>query len=428
MTNTDVGVMATTQAPFERRIAERTPTKQPGRTRNRNADQARSARPDIAILVYDLRASGVVLNALRIARAALQANLRTELWVMNDLGPMGRDLPAELHVRRLQQGQAGQHRALSSVKGIPALAATLRTVRPRVLFSAGNHVHAFAVAGHRLARVRDMKLIGRVSNALAATAPRKRSGLPGKILRSIAIVWERLQFRAMDQLVAVSHELGSDLVTYGKVDSRAVTIIPNGVDAGWIADRAAEPLDHPWFAPGAPPVVLAVGRLSRQKNFDQLIRAFAILRQKQPARLVIIGHGQDKDRDALQALASTLGVDADVWFTGYQANPYRFMARARLFAMTSLWEGGSNVLIEALACGLPIVATACPTGIREVLDGLPDGRLVAIGDAKATAQAMAELLTRPHEPLRSSMTLRDYQLSVCLGRYQGLLHTAAVPA
>lgn len=420
--------MATTQATFERRLAEHTPTNLPGRSQNRNPDRRGSERPDIAILVYDLRASGVVLNALRIAKAALQANLRTELWVMNDLGPMGRDLPAGLHLRRLHQGPPGQHRALASVKSIPALAAALRTVRPRALFSAGNHVHAFAVAGHRLARVPDVKLIGRVSNALAATAPRKRSGLWGKALRAIAIAWERMQFRAMDQLVAVSHELGSDLVTHGQVDSRTVAIIPNGVDAGWIAARATEPLDHPWFAPGAPPVVLAVGRLSRQKNFDQLIRAFAMLRQKRVARLVIIGHGKDKDRDALQAQARALGVDGDLWLAGYQANPYRFMARARLFAMTSLWEGGSNVLIEALACGLPIVATACPTGVREVLEGLPDGRLVAIGDAGATAEAMHELLVQPHNPLPSSSTLRDYQLSVCLARYQTLLNSAAVPA
>ncbi len=379
------------------------------------------ARPDIAVLVYDLRASGVVLNAIRIAEAALAAGMATELWVIDKQGPLLHTLPAGLKLRAIRETQSAAPRALSSALAIPHLVALLRRHRPALLFSAGNHVHAFAALGHRLARVPDTKLVGRVSNALAATVPPKRSGPLGHVLKALAVRLERLQFRSMDSLIAVSHELGGDLVKHGKISPRDIAVIPNGVDPSAIARKAGEPLDHPWFAPGEPPVILAIGRLCRQKNFAQTIRAFALLRRDRMARLVILGSGTDAQRDALQRLADDLGVGQDVWFAGYQPNPFRFLARARLFVMTSRWEGASNVLVEALACGLPIVATDCPTGVREVLDGLPTGRLVPVGDATATADAMRELLTLPPCPDTAQQAAAAYTLEQCLGRYRSVL-------
>lgn len=385
------------------------------------AVQAAGDRVEVAILVYDLRGSGVVRNAIRIAGAALQAGLKAELWVINDDGPMARDVPAGLTVRRIRQSPPGKRRALDSFRSVPRLAAMLRAHRPAVLFSAGNHVHAFAVLGHRLAGARDIRLIGRVSNALAATVPAKRAGLIGAVLRLLAVRWERLQFRAFDRLVAVSHELGDDLARYGKVDRRIVTVIPNGVDARHVRAQAREPVDHLWFSEDAPPVIVAAGRLSRQKNFAQLIEAFALLRQRDRARLVILGNGSAKDRAALLRLAGEWGVARDLWLAGYQANPYRFMARARLFAMTSRWEGSSNVVLEALACGLPIVATECPTGVREVLSGYPAGRLVPVGDAPATARAMHDLLFQPKGQGHVEPVLERYGLAQSLAGYRAFL-------
>ena len=423
MPDSDGAAMATARATFERRLAD-------AGSLDRQVERRDSApipglreerRPDIAVLVYDLRASGVVLNAIRIAGAALDAGMKAELWVINDDGPMARDLPAGLQVRRIRQASSAARRTLGSVMSLPGLAAMLRARRPRVLFSAGNHVHAFAMLGHRLARVPDTRLVGRVSNALAATAPAKRKGRLGRALRAAAIRWERLQFGAMDRLIAVSGELGDDLAAYGNAAPRAVAVIPNGVDPARIAGKAAEPVDHPWFAPGQPPVVIAVGRMCRQKNFAQLVTAFAHLRRQTAARLVILGHGGESEREALLGLARDLGVADDLWLAGYQANPYAFMARARLFALTSRWEGGSNVLVEALACGLPVVATDCPAGVREVLSGQPAGRLVPLDDAAETARAMADLLARPHRPEDARTAIEDYRLSRCLTRYQSVL-------
>lgn len=388
---------------------------------DRQASAPVPSQPDVAILVYDLRASGVVLNAIRIAETAFAAGMKTELWVIDKHGPLLDTLPAGLTLRAIRQTHGDGPRTLSSVLAIPRLVTMLRRHRPALLFSSGNHVHAFATLGHRLARVPGTKLVGRVSNALAATVPPKRSGALGHVLKALAVRLERTQFRAMDSVIAVSHELGGDLAKYAKVSPRAIAVIPNGVDIEAIARKADEPLDHPWFASSAPPVILAIGRLCRQKNFAQTIRAFALLRAEREARLVILGSGSDSQREALQRLAHELGVEQDVWLAGYQPNPFRFLARARLFAMTSRWEGASNVLVEALACGLPVVAADCPTGVREVLEGQPMGRLVPVGDAAATAAAMGELLALPRCPDAARRAVADYTLERCLGRYRTAL-------
>ena len=173
----------------------------------------------------------------------------------------------------------------------------------------------------------------------------------------------------------------------------------------------------------SPPVVIAVGRLSPQKDFATLIRAFAAARQVRPMRLVILGDGPAAERARLAALAETLGVGGDLWLGGYQANPHAFVARAALSVLSSRWEGASNVLIEALACGTPVVATACPTGVREVLtEGC--GTLVPVGDAAAMARAMLARLAGPRGDATCRARAADFSLRAMMDGYAAYLHAA----
>jgi len=163
-------------------------------------------------------------------------------------------------------------------------------------------------------------------------------------------------------------------------------------------EKAKAPLDHPWFAPGAPPVVLGVGRLAPQKDFPTLIRAFARVRAERAARLMILGDGKTPDRRAeLLALADELGVAEEVALPGFQPNPFAYMARASLFVLSSAWEGLPGVLVQALACGCPVVSTDCPSGPAEILEQGQYGRLVAVGDEVALADAMRSTLDNPPE-------------------------------
>ena len=157
--------------------------------------------------------------------------------------------------------------------------------------------------------------------------------------------------------------------------------------------QAQARLDHAWFTPGAPRVILAIGKLKPQKDFACLIRAFARVRAIHPARLLILGEGPQ--REALLSLARKLKVENDVALPGFVANPFAYIGRAAVFVLSSAWEGLSNVIIEALACGCPVVSTDCPSGPAEILDGGTYGRLVPVGDDAALAKAILATLDYP---------------------------------
>lgn len=379
-----------------------------------------TAAVQAAILVYDLRASGVVRNALRIAAAAAASGLAAELWVVRRTGAFAGDTGG-VPVRVIAEGVSRLSRVADSALTLPALAAAIRRVRPAVLLSSGNHMHAFACAAHRLSGVSGTRLVGRASNALAAATPPKRAGLASGLIRRSAVALERAQFGMMDGVIAVSRELADDLNRRAGVSGTRLAVIPNGVDVDAIGRDAETPVVHPWFADGAPPVVIAVGRLSPQKDFGTLIRAFAAARRVRPLRLVILGDGPASERARLTALAETLGVGGDLWLGGYQANPHAFVARARLSVLSSRWEGASNVLIEALACGTPVVATACPTGVREVLTEAC-GTLVPVGDDAAMAAAMLARLDAPRDAAACRARAADFSLRAMTDGYARYLH------
>jgi hypothetical protein len=162
-------------------------------------------------------------------------------------------------------------------------------------------------------------------------------------------------------------------------------------------------------------VALLARRLAPQKGFATLIRAFAEVRRRRPARLVILGDGPL--RPELEALAGELGVGGDVALPGFVANPYAYMARASVFALSSAWEGFGNVLVEALACGTPVVAADCPSGPGEILDGGRFGRLVPVGDPEALARAILGTLDRPPDPEVARGRARDFSVEGIAGEY-----------
>jgi glycosyltransferase involved in cell wall biosynthesis len=165
-------------------------------------------------------------------------------------------------------------------------------------------------------------------------------------------------------------------------------------------------VDHVWFGPDEPPVVLAAGRLRASKDFGTLLEAFARVRRTRTARLMVLGEGGE--REALARQARRLRVDGDVEFPGFVANPFAYMARAGVFVLTSRYEALGNVLVEALACGCSVVSTDCPVGPAEVLDGGRYGRLVPVGDVEALAGAIAAALDSPDAPERLEKRAADF--------------------
>lgn len=270
----------------------------------------------------------------------------------------------------------------------PHLASYLRRERPAALLSAYDHLNILPVAARVLSGVRT-RLVCTVhinlSTHLKLTQPGVRSRAYARLLRAA--------FHSADHTVCVSQGVADDVVTNLGVSPERVSVIYNPVLLDRVRELAEEPVDHPWFQPGGPPVILGMGRLDAQKDFPSLLRAFSIVRQKKAAKLAILGEGNE--RAQLEQLVEDLKIDGDVWLPGFVENPYRYLKRAAVFAMSSRWEGLPLVLIEALALGVSVVSTDCPSGPREVLENGRWGRLVPMGDSAALADAIGNALDKP---------------------------------
>ena len=193
-------------------------------------------------------------------------------------------------------------------------------------------------------------------------------------------------------LVAVSRDLGDDLLRTLAVPARRVHAIYNPIPAARIRRLGQEEVAHPWFRRGQPKVILGVGREAPAKDHPTLVEAFGHVRREVAARLVIMGRHSQSYRNRLSALARRHGVEGELGFLDFDENPYRYMARASAVALSSFWEGLPTVLLEALACGTPVVSTDTPYGPREILEDGKWGRLVPIGDSPALGRALVETL------------------------------------
>ena len=199
-------------------------------------------------------------------------------------------------------------------------------------------------------------------------------------------------------VVAVSQGIGDDIRRLLGVPPHRIPTNYNPIPSASIWRMAQEATAHPWFVPNAPPVILSVGRESPQKDYPTLVAAFGLLRRRIPARLVIIGRLSETYRAGLIAQAQDCEAAPDVGFIDFDQNPYRYMRQAGLLALSSRWEGLPTVLLEAMACGAPVVSSDTPHGPREILADGQWGQLTPIGDAPALAQAMVDTLQGDRPP------------------------------
>ena len=368
----------------------------------------------LAIANYDFRPSGTVVKSIEIAAACADAGLAVELWVVREDGALRARVPNNVPVFAAGSAIRLRNRGLDLALNVPALAAALRRRAPALFLSGGNHLHlaariALALSGRR----RSIQFGARASN----------SAHHGKMtrLQSRISAWSnRLKFGGADFIVAVSRALGEEI--RAALPSNHVSVIANGVDLTKVDRLAAAPFSHPFLDEGrdGAPLLVSMGRIVRQKGFDLLVSALAQLRDM-GARLMIIGDGSADQVAALKSLAKEKGVADQLALLGYQDNPFAILSRADLFVSASRWEGASNALIEALACGLPIVATDCPTGNREVVEAGPYGTLAPIEDAEGLARAIRTELTHHRSREAQSAGARRWSLDRCMKDWVALL-------
>ncbi len=271
----------------------------------------------------------------------------------------------------------------------------LRSARPHVLVSALPGADAAAVCAAKLTD-QAVPVVVTVRN---------------NVEREYTEAWleaSRTLYPLADAVVAVSRGVGESVRRSLGVDAGRVSAIYNPIPADSIRRLAQEEVTHPWFADGAPPVVLSVGREAAQKDYPTLVEAFGLARREVDARLVMLGRLSAPYRTRLKSLARGLGVEGDLGFVDFDENPYRYMRRAGLLALSSRWEGLPTVVLEALACGTPVVSTDAPYGPREILGGWGD--LPPVGDAPALARALVATL-RGARPTAAALRARAADFS-----------------
>ncbi|NJN47355.1 MAG: glycosyltransferase [Candidatus Competibacteraceae bacterium] len=333
----------------------------------------------LAVLVASLAVGGVGRVRVHLLNELIGQGLAVDLLVARTDSPYMHSLRRGVRVIHLKTSHA--------VFGALPFACYLRRHRPDAVLTERIRVNAMALRACRLAGSGTP-----VFTTLDTHLSRQLDSLqPAKKRKHLRMMRRYYPFNA--GLIAVSDGVADDAAALIGYPRASIRTIPNPVVTPQLHEQARIPLAHPWFQPGQPPVILAVGRLEPQKDFATLLRAFAKLRRDGVYRLMILGEG--KLRPELFDMASDLGIQADLQMPGFVENPYVFMARASLFVLSSAWEGSGNALTEALAVGTPAVATDCPSGPRETLADGRYGPLVPVGDADALAEAMRATLRNP---------------------------------
>lgn len=318
---------------------------------------------------------------LHLAQGLAERGFKTDLVLAETKGAYLDTVPSAIRIVDLKA------RSPLIVSKTLALRRYLQQEQPAVLFSALD-ILSSATWAQRLAGV-STRIVMCVQTNLSQQFRDHQPNTIGRI-RPRMVQWF---YPWADAIVAASRGVADDVARMAHIPADTIQVIYNPVVTPSVLAKMQQPIDHPWFAPDAPPVILGVGRLVSQKDFPTLVNAFAIVRQQRPARLMILGEGEDRAK--LEAQIRELGLQADVALPGFAENPYAYMAHASVFALSSIFEGFGNVVAEAMAAGTAIVSTDCPSGPAEILDGGKYGKLVPVGDAAALAAGILATLAAP---------------------------------
>jgi glycosyltransferase involved in cell wall biosynthesis len=335
--------------------------------------------------------SGVDRVAKNLLPGMAQAGYQVDLLKIQNHGP-------ELTPPLADNLRVIEFKTTHVYTALPELIGYLKTYRPDVLLSDKDRVNRTALIANALAG--GVARVALRSGTTVSINLASRSRLDRFIQRNSM----RYLYRHAEAILMPSKGAADDFANYIGIDRSRIAVVPSPIITPRYHECLKQPLDHPWFKPGEPKVILSVGELCRRKDFTTLIRAFALLKDRYDCRLMIVGEGRARAR--LEDEVKRLNLQHRVALPGFVDAPYALMREAGLFVLSSLWEGMPVVMIEALAAGTPVVSTNCPSGPEELLRELPGKLLAEPGNEVSLAEAMAGQLDNPlpAEQLKAAAT------------------------
>lgn len=347
--------------------------------------------PKIAVFISDLDCGGAQRVVLTLAEGFVAQGCSVDMVLARGGGVLESEVPDGVRLVALCDKKT--RKLLFLFKVLVGLVRYFRSVRPEAVLSSITGANLVAVLAKFLANL-DTVLVLRHEN----TAPNISSQLRTWLMKKL--------YPGADAVITVSAGAGLDLKNIINLTDEKLHVIENPVNVIRVRKLAQEAPSHPWLNDVDIPVLISVGRLYPQKDFVTLMRAFAKMREIQPARLIILGEGPERVR--LEILARQLGIESHISMPGIVQNPYPLMNAATVFVLSSLWEGLPIALMEAMALGCRIVATDCHSGPRELLVDGKYGMLVPVANENILSKACVAALDAPYNPQSIMSRAEDY--------------------
>lgn len=344
----------------------------------------------ITMILASLYGGGAERSAINLATGFAARGIHVEILLLQDEGAMFDQLPDAINVTVYHHSRV--------LNALFDLKTYFNNNHPDAVISFLNQTNLVVLLAHSLA------------NSTVPVIPTVRSNLTinrrDSLKERIIIFLSRFVFSRAARIIGVSDGVSDSVRQH--ITSHNVETIYNPTNIHNIIQKMQQPIPHVWLQSKEKPVIIAAGRLVPAKGFDVLITALAYLRDKLPARLIILGEGPL--RAELEAMISQLDLNNDIQLPGYTDNPYAFFRYADVFVLSSRYEGLPNALIEAMVCSTPVVATDCESGPREILVNGKFGPLVPVDNAEALADAIYQTLSTP--PNRDKIKARAMDFSI----------------
>ncbi|MFO1431849.1 MAG: glycosyltransferase [Candidatus Competibacteraceae bacterium] len=360
----------------------------------------------VAFFLYSLSGGGTERVNLSLANELSEMGYLVDLVLVNKSGEFLNKVREDIRIIDFQKFRA--------IECIYRLAQYLRRERPTVLFTALPTLNIIGISANIIAGFKTNVI---PTEHMPVSIDERETH---KIEPKIAYKLYPLFYKFVKNIVVNCEDSAKDFTKrYKWINKKKIKIIYNPVVSNELLEMAQETPEIDWFKePIINPIILGVGRLTKQKNFHLLVEAFAKLRAKYNCRLVILGNGEDYG--SLKDLAKNLGIEKDFLMPGFKENPYSYMTRASVFVLSSIYETLPTVLIEALACGTPVVATDC-FGVREILQNGEYGIIVNNPTAVEIAFTIKEVLDSNSDKARLIERAKFFGIQEAAKKYSMLI-------
>ncbi|RQG96957.1 glycosyltransferase [Natrarchaeobius oligotrophus] len=361
----------------------------------------------ITVLVGTLSIGGAEKVAVNLANGFADRGYETDLVVLKDEGPLASNLDEKVTLNPLYASRVRW--------SLPSIIRYLNRRRPDVVISVMTVENALTVLSAKISRYQPMVIV--TEHSVRSDRTWKSVAFKGDFLLGMAT------YNKSDEIVAVSDSVARDVLSWSNVSRKDITVIHNPVELASPVNNTDEVScsvteQHEWFSLNEP-VLLAAGRYTPEKDFSTLIRAFSKVSERIRGRLMILGDGEQ--RNELETLSKELAVKDRVCLYGFVDDPYPYMKAADLFVLSSRSEGFGNVLVEAMSCGTPVVATKCGSGPVTILDDGTYGPLIPVGNVSQMAKTILETLSDPPDSEVLRDRAQDFSVETIVSQYLELI-------